>query len=342
MSSRRVSIKDVAREAGVSVTTVSHALNGKGRLNPTTRRHVQAVAERLGYRPNPAARSLVSGRTSLVAAMASLPPDTPITFSEFAYLTELIGAATGAAVDRDVALVIAPPGGRGGFVWDRVPLDGVIVIDPIDGDPALPALRDRRIPFVTVGRDPSGDGLEDAVVVADERRGTEEVLDHFASEGAERVGLFSVPPLNAFLADTWSAYHRWCVRGDRRPWVWEIPIDVLGADPEAAVATAVQGFLDRDRPDAIYAPLEIVGIAVQRALQGLGIDIPSEVMTATTFDAGRSTAADPPMTTLRFDSAQMGRRAASMLLDLIDGRRRGPQTEVVPTSLEVRSSSRRG
>lgn len=341
MSSRRVSIKDVAREAGVSVTTVSHALNGKGRLNPTTRRHVQAVAERLGYQPNPAARSLVSGRTGLVAAMASLPPDTPITFSEFAYFTELIGAATGAAVDRDVALVIAPPGGRGGFVWDRVPLDGVIVIDPIVGDPALPVLRDRGIPFVTVGRDPSEEGQEDAVVVADEQRGTEEVLDHFASEGAERIGLFSVPPLNAFLADTWSAYHRWCIRQDRRPSVWEIQIDALGADPEAAVGIAVERFLDRHRPDAIYAPIEIVGIAVQQALQGLGISIPGEVLTATTFDAGRSIAAEPPMTTLRFDSAQMGRRAASMLMDLIDGRRRAPQAEVVPTRLEVRASSRR-
>jgi DNA-binding LacI/PurR family transcriptional regulator len=52
----RVSIRDVAREAGVSVTTVSHALNGKGRLNVDTRRRVREVADRLGYRPNPAAR----------------------------------------------------------------------------------------------------------------------------------------------------------------------------------------------------------------------------------------------------------------------------------------------
>ena len=49
----RVSIRDVAREAGVSVTTVSHALNGKGRLNPETRERVREIADRLGYRPNP-------------------------------------------------------------------------------------------------------------------------------------------------------------------------------------------------------------------------------------------------------------------------------------------------
>jgi DNA-binding LacI/PurR family transcriptional regulator len=342
MSSRRVSIKDVAREAGVSVTTVSHALNGKGRLNPGTRRHVQEVAERLGYRPNPAARSLVSGRTGLIAAMASLPSDTPIGFSDVAYFTELIGAATGAAVERDVALVIAPPGGRGGFVWDRVPLDGVIVIEPIVGERALPVLRERGIPFVTVGRDPTGAGREDAVVVADEQRGTEEVLDHLAGMGGERVGLFSVPPLNGFLADTWSAYHRWCLRRDRAPTIWEVRLDSLGGDPQVAVADAVEAFLERDRPDAIYAPLEIVGVAVQQALRSLGIDVPVQVMTATTFDAGRVLDADPPITTLTFGSHEMGRRAAELLLDLIDGTRRAPVTEEVPTRIEARGSTARG
>jgi DNA-binding LacI/PurR family transcriptional regulator len=341
MSTRRVSIKDVAREAGVSVTTVSHALNGKGRLNPDTRRRVQAVAERLGYRPNPAARSLVSGRTGLIAAMASLPAEPRIGFSELAYFTELIGAATGAAVDRDVALVVAPPARRAGFVWDRVPLDGVIVIDPMVGDPALPVLRDRQIPFVTVGRDPRGSS-GDAVVEADDKDGTFEVLDHLASRGAERVALFSVPPLNTFLEDTWSCYHRWCVSVDRPPLVWEMRLDQLGDDRDAAVASAVAAFLERDRPDAIYAPLELVGVGVQHALLGLGVRIPDDVMTATTYDAGRSSSADPPMSTLTFDSPAMGRAAAEMLLDVIQGRRRPPLTQVVPTRLVARASTARG
>ena len=126
----RVSIRDVAREAGVSVTTVSHALNGKGRLNPETRERVREVADRLGYRPNPAARSLVSGRTGLIAAVPSLPSGLNIEFSEFAFFSELIAAATGVAVGRDNALVVSPPAADW-FVWDRVPLDGVIVIEAL-------------------------------------------------------------------------------------------------------------------------------------------------------------------------------------------------------------------
>ena len=106
----RVSIRDVAREAGVSVTTVSHALNDKGRLNPETRRRVRDVADALGYRPNPAARSLVSGRTGLIAAMPSLPRELRVEFTEFGFFSELIAAATGVAVRPSSCL----PRGRTG------------------------------------------------------------------------------------------------------------------------------------------------------------------------------------------------------------------------------------
>src|SRR6266567_3775799 len=78
----RISIKDVAREADVSVTTVSHALNDKGRLNPDTRKRVRDVAERLGYKPNPAARSHVSGKTGLIAVIPSLPKEPRVSFVE--------------------------------------------------------------------------------------------------------------------------------------------------------------------------------------------------------------------------------------------------------------------
>ncbi|TMM22078.1 MAG: LacI family transcriptional regulator [Actinobacteria bacterium] len=204
----RISIKDVAREADVSVTTVSHALNDKGRLNPDTRQRVRDVAKRLGYKPNPAARSLVSGKTGLIAVIPSLPKQTRVSFSDLGYFTELIGAATDVAVSRDRALVIAPPHSSD-LVWDRVPLDGVIVIDPFVGDTALPVLRERGIPFVTVSADPDHPG-EDATVECEDRESTRSVFDHFVERGARRVGFLSMPPMTAFLRSSAEAYASWC------------------------------------------------------------------------------------------------------------------------------------
>src|SRR4029450_6603446 len=124
----RISIKDVAREAGVSVTTVSHALNDKGRLNPETRARVREVADRLGYRPNPAARSLVSGKTGVIAVMPSLPEEPKLSSRASPSSPGSLTAAPAAPVAGAWGLGVAPPLWSD-FVWERVPLDGVIVID---------------------------------------------------------------------------------------------------------------------------------------------------------------------------------------------------------------------
>ena len=335
MTVRRASIKDVAREAGVSVTTVSHALNGKGRLSDATRERVASVAERLGYRANPAARNLVSGRSGLIAAMASLPDDPRVQFAEFGYYTALIGAASGAALARDHALVVAPPS-RSGLIWDRVALDGVIVIDPMVGDHALPALRSRGIPFVTIGRDPDHDGV-DAVVTADEEGGTCQVLDHLY-RGGRRVALLSGPPINAFAMDTIACYARWCVREGLQPLRAILELEDLLASDERLLRDRVLALLNAGA-DAIYAPLELLGVQVQRTVRALGRAVPGDVVIATTLDSGRAAEADPPMTTLSFDYAAMGRTAADMLLDLIQGSKQSPLVETVPTFLEPRAST---
>lgn len=296
------------------------------------------MAERLGYRANPAARNLVSGRAGLIAAMASLPDDPRARFAEYGYYTALIGAASGAAVARDHALIVAPPS-RSGLIWDRVALDGVIVIDPLIGEPALPALRSRGIPFVTIGRDLEHDG-PGAVVTPDKEGGTCDVLDHLRL-GGRRVALFSMPPVNAFSRDTISCYERWCDRQgcDRIEVI--LSLEELLAMEEATLVRSVQRLLDAGA-DAIYAPLEILGVQVQHVVRDLGFGVPEDVIVATTMDSGRSIQAEPPMTTLSFDYSTMGRLAADMLLDLIEDRRQEPIREVVPSFLETRASTARG
>jgi DNA-binding LacI/PurR family transcriptional regulator len=335
---RHVSIKDVAREAGVSVTTVSHALNGKGRLNPATRRRVQEVAERLGYRPNPAARSLVSGKTGLIAVLASLPADVELT--DFAYYTGVIGAASGAAVARDYALVVAPPAGST-FVWDRVALDGLIVVDPIEGEPALPVLRERSIPFVTIGRDPSGHEL-DAVVGADDVAGARAVFDHLADAGGKRVALVTIPPVYSFARDTIVAYRAWCDERGLQPIERTPSLEDMVRRREAAIDAIVEDLLGGpEPPDAIYCPIERLGVAVADSILSRGRRIPEDVLLATTSDIGSAAMADPPITTLEYDFGALGRQAAGVLLDLVEGTRTAPLIDIVGSSLVSRASTTR-
>src|SRR6476469_5799349 len=336
----RVSIRDVAREAGVAVTTVSHALIGKGRLTPETRERVREVADRLGYRPNPAARSLVSGRTGLIAAVPSLPAGLNIEFSEFAFFSELIAAATGVAVGRDNALVVSPPAADW-FVWDRVPLDGVIVIEQVTDEPALPDLRRRGMPFVTVSADPAG-GERDAVVRSDDLGGVTGLLDHLADAGGDTVAMLAPPPINGFTRDCVETYRRWTASSGRPALLDVIAEEDLIADPDGAYLAGIGRILDRrPTPDALFVPIELACLSVLELLKERGIAIPGELLLATTRDAGRVTTTDPPITTLEWNYPEIGRRAAQMLLDLIEGVRTAPCEEVIETTVIPRASTQR-
>src|SRR3954469_18718430 len=123
---RRVGIKDVATAAGVSATTVSHALNGKGRLPPGTREKVHPIAQELGYRPNATARHLAGGKTGVLGLAVSQGAGTPDTLSDFAYFMQLMTAATAAAFEHGYALVLTPVQPEGSR-WLNVAIDGAIV-----------------------------------------------------------------------------------------------------------------------------------------------------------------------------------------------------------------------
>src|SRR4051794_13333482 len=169
-------IKDVARTAGVSVTTVSHALNGKGRISAKTRKRVQRAADSLGYRPNNTARNLVGGRTGLFGLTLSQASGLPISLGDFAYFAQLMMGATAASLDHGYALMLTPASEQ---LAEGGAIDGAIVVDPVAGDPLMPALQEAGIPVVTTGRVLDQPGF-DYWVDNDHVSGVRSVLDHVA------------------------------------------------------------------------------------------------------------------------------------------------------------------
>src|SRR5215472_3349651 len=124
VTARRVTIRDVARAAGVSTTTVSDALSGNGRLPEATRGRVAAVAGRLGYRANPAARSL---RGQRVGGIGLYLPDNA---GSFAYYLELASGAASEALAHGLALTLIPRS-PDPFRLTAFPIDGFIAVDPV-------------------------------------------------------------------------------------------------------------------------------------------------------------------------------------------------------------------
>lgn len=332
---KRVGITQVAEAAGVSITTVSHALSGKGRLKQSTRDRVRAVADDLGYRPHPAARSLAMGRTGLVATVVSAPGHASIAFTEIDYYVDLLNAATRTALARGSALVIAPST-AGDETWGRLPLDGVIVIDPADDDATIGLLRARGVPMVFVGRDRNGEP-GDLVVQNDRRAATAAVLDHLRGAGAARPALLTFRPFESFTEDCIDAYRSWCAAHGTEPIV-HADDTVATAGPDA-VRRVADSFLSRpERPDAVFCLYERLAADLLAAAAHHRVRVPEDLLVATISELGRAPSTEPPLTTLEVEQDRLGEVAATMLCDVLEG---APVSSVldVPTRIVERDST---
>jgi DNA-binding LacI/PurR family transcriptional regulator len=341
---RHVGIRDVAREAGVSITTVSHALNEKGGVSEATRLRVREVAERLGYRPDPRGRQLASGRTGLIALTVSLPDGVHAPVEEFLHNAHLIDAATATAIARGLALVVVPAGEA--TIWDRLPLDGLIVVDPVPDDPSVRELRNRALPIVTVGKLPEGD-LDTRVVDNDYTTGTVAMLEHLVGAGARRVGMVALSVGESYETESIAAYRSWAAGRDMDPWIhttehvdWASP-RAWGALDEIARATAVACLDAPDAPDALYCLSESYAIALLAVCKERGVDVPGDVMVATLADRGLTERTTPPLTSLELFPRDLGTAAAEMVAGLVDGTLVDPAPITVATKVVARASSGR-
>jgi DNA-binding LacI/PurR family transcriptional regulator len=329
----QIGIKQVAVAAGVSVTTVSHALNGKGRLNEDTRRRVRDVAERLGYRPNALARNLAGGRTGLIGLAIAASAHARFAFAGFAYYAELMTAAGSAALDGGYALVLAS--GAQKRRWQGVRLDGAFVVDPSPDDPLCREFRAQGIPLVTNGREPGTDG--GYWVDNDHPAATRAVLDHLRTRGAQRVALVTSPAVNSYTIDARAGYESWCAATGQEPLI------AVGRDlsERSGYEASLRLLRTAEPPDAIYATLDWLALGAMRAVRAQGLAIPRDVMVAgcTDSDAGRW--ARPSLTALALQPDRIAKTAIALLADLIDGREPAEPRVLVPTHIIARASTRR-
>jgi DNA-binding LacI/PurR family transcriptional regulator len=333
---RRVGIREVAAAAGFSVTTVSHALNGKGRLPQETRDRVHEIAQQLGYRPNATARNLAGGKTGLLGLVISQPADIRFGLSDFAYFTYLTAAASAAALDRGYALVLTPSDLRLGAAVG-VAVDGAIVVDPVEGDPLVQELREASMPLVTTGR-VVGDDTGSAWVDNDHIAGTRSILDHLARRKARRIALLTTPTVISYSLDVERSYREWCADHEMEPRVIRTDQQLTES---AGYAAASELLSLPDPPDAIFASYDRLAFGALLAADALGVRVPDELLLAmTATESSHRQSSGPSVTALNLHPDQIGRRAIELLIDIVEGRSDGGQI-VVPTAIIARASTKR-
>ena len=331
---KRVNIKDVARLAGVSPTTVSHALGGQRPVSEATRQRVQEAVAELGYRPHPGARSLKASGTGVIA-LCAVNATTASSYADLEYYFRIIQGVTEVAHQREYALVVIPDS-RNGVYWDRLLFDGAIISDPASGDANLRFLRTQGLPYVTIGRDP--DHPDEGYWIDDDAEtGTRMVLDHLLAHGARDVAVVTWPTSDYWTQTSLRVYRAWCQEHGLAPRIEEVAEDSEEA-LEAAAARLLEG---AKRPDAVFGVYELPAIAVLRRAGQLGIDVPGELMVAGPSDFGLAEKSTPPMTSLEYDAEQHGREAAEMLIRLVRDEPIDEPRKVMRVALVERDSTRR-
>jgi DNA-binding LacI/PurR family transcriptional regulator len=348
-SRRSVTLATLARELGVSRTTVSNAYNRPDQLSPALRAKVLEAAHRLGYPgPDPLAATLSRGRVGALGLLFFDDPLYPLrfAFSDPAHVLFLEGVAD-ACGRAGVGLVLIG-GGSGSDLVRAALVDGFVCQYDVAGDERLDAVAERGLPMVVV----DGPRLPGAAHVGiDDRGGTTAAARHLLELGHRRLGVVAAPlspdryegPADAerqagaryqVIRDRLLGY-RDEVEAAGLPWT-AVPVEVRAPYGQEAGRRAALALLDRpDHPTALLAMTDEVALGALLAAEELGIAVPRELSVVGFDDTPPAALARPALTTVHQPHHDKGVAAAEALLHPSDP----PASRVFPTELVVRDST---
>lgn len=332
---QRPTIADVARAAGVSTTTVSHALNGKGYVDAQTRERVKEAARALGYRPSVRAQRLRTGEARTIALISSMPFEIAGGASRLGFLMEVAAVAAATALTRGLALVLVPPLMAGRLPLEQLDIDGAIVIEPTADDANVAHLQDRGLPVVCLGRQPANDAVP--YVDIHSSATTELLLRHLKDQGSRHIGLLIGAQQRNSYIESRACYQKFCAEHGMTP-----VIAVADESGGEAAGRDTCAALLREHPhiDGLCALVDAFAVGAVQAILEEGLRVPDDVRVVTRYDGTRARSCRPPLTAVDLHLDDMASQAVALLFDHLGGNK-DARLSVAPSlpDLVIRESS---
>ncbi|WP_457351498.1 LacI family DNA-binding transcriptional regulator [Roseateles sp. P5_D6] len=322
-------IKDVARVAGVSVATVSRALNGAENVLPHTRQRIVEVARELRYSPSGAARSLITRRTDTIGALL------PDLHGEF--FSELIRGIDQAARARGLHLLLSSSHDDANEAAAALRamngrVDGLIVMSPHADDDFLSQNLPPALPAVLLN---SGvRGASQRVFAVDNFGGARAMTEHLVRSGRRRIAFLGGPQANFEARERERGYRAGLAVG-AEAWLLEGDFSEAGGQRAAAELLALPA---GQRPDAVFAANDIMAIGLLGALQAGGVRLPEDIALAGFDDIPIARYVSPALTTMHVPIAALGGQALDALADTLERNATDAGATVMPVQLVVRQS----
>lgn len=311
---RRVTIRDVATAAGVSISTVSHVFSRARPISEETAIRVRAAAEALAYVPNPSAASLRGGQVGLLGLVLRPRNAVQGSLGGTETFTRFSGAAAAATLATGRGLLHVPdPLGKNAR---RFVMDGCIVMGPYENDEVIASLRKRRVPVVAADIDPA---LPDDPwsVRVEYAPGVRAILDRMRSVGARTFGLMLGTEANHWTLEADTVVREWC---SDKGFHLEVR-QVFEGQGEAGLHEIARELLQADRrPDAVLVGSTRFAVAVLRAAEDTGLRVPDDLTLAAITESALTRDSVPAVTSMDLLLERQASMCVELLLDQIDGR----------------------
>jgi LacI family transcriptional regulator len=352
-----VTLYDVARQAGVSIATVSRVLHGQEPVRETTRDRVRAAIKELGYVPDGAAQSLARSRKDVIGLVCvehtGLNPNQyDIESMSLLFYDEVMRGVEALIRERHWSLLITylredeNPGTTPQEDEPVLPrlqalsgkVDGLLIGEGVVPATALARLA-RRLPVVVVAGDAGMRGVD--VVAADNWSGAHALVSHLVVDHRRRRLYHVDGPESAPDAKTRRLAMQAVIDGQpdaKLVGAHSGRFSVRSGEAAADRMLAEFGGVAGQLPDAIVCSNDQMAIGVLRTLTARGIRVPDDIALVGFDDIYPATLCDPPLTTVRQPIRGIGERACEQLIERIANPTLRPSVELLPTELVIRSS----
>ena len=304
-------IDDIAKELGVSKTTVSRAISGKGRIGAETRQKVLEFIEEHNYRPNAVAKSLAQSKTFNIGLVL---PDNHNT-DNFSFFQQCMNGICAVASHRDYDILIAMSGDHSTRQLERIldnhKVDGIIVTRSVMNSAEIALLKAKDIPFIIIGYAPEPNML---YVDNDNQAACTELTSLLMEKGTRSFALLGGDESYYVTRSRLQGYKDAHVRNG-------LPVNeeliFMNMNDNNDISPAIDKIIQQ-QTDCIICMDDVICSLALIQLQDRGIKIPQDIQIASYYDSNILARSVPCVTSLHFDARSLGAAACTLLLDALN------------------------
>jgi len=328
-------IKDIARKAGVSPSTVSRVISGSSRISGETQKKVRAIMEEMSYRPNLLARSLVNRTTNAVGVFSALGAEESMKHPFFAEALHGIGTR---AARYNLHLLLGTSASQeedGRIVREMIfsgMIEGMILLSTLRDDPVAELLHRHSFPFVVIGNPRNGENYHR--VDSDNEKAGRMVTEYLLKFGHQRICYLGADDSLSVTCQRQAGFAAALENAGLSASKKAFLLNPLTTGDEAPPST----LLSPKGPTAVVAQDDALAIWLMGTLQKAGRRVPEDISIISFNNAAVSAYTSPPLTTVEVHPYLLGEQAMALLYNLLREPNAKPQWVEVPVKLMERGS----